>query len=179
MHTRAPPGFLCDVSYGKILFKYWLPVLLWMALIFGASADAASSHRSSRIIEPFVRWLLPHLSERNMDAVVFYVRKCAHVTEYGVLALLFWRALRRPVRNDPRPWQTRLAVWVVGLAFLYALTDEIHQRFVPNREGRFHDVLIDTGGAALAMLALWGFVKWRERRRLAASAEDSTSQAVR
>ena len=150
----------------KVVLKYWIPVILWMCLIFGASADAGSSGRSSRIIEPIVRWMFPEISEPMMDAVVFYVRKCAHVTEYGIFAMLLWRAIRQPTHNDPRPWRFRQAALVVGLAFLYALSDEIHQRFVPNREGRFHDVLIDTAGAALGLFTLWCLVKWRQRRNL-------------
>jgi VanZ family protein len=87
--------------------------------------------------------------------IVFFMRKCAHLTEYAVLALLLWRVLRQPVRKDPRPWR-----WVdAGLAILfvaiYAASDEIHQVFVPNREGRIADVLIDTSGALIGMLLLW------------------------
>lgn len=151
------------MSRVRLFLKYWLPIILWMCLIFGASADTGSSKRSSRLIEPFVRWLFPEVSEPVVDGVVFYVRKCAHVTEYAVFALLLWRALRKPVRHDPRPWPWSLAALVIGFAFLYAATDELHQHFVPNREGRFHDVLIDTSGAALGLFVLWLFGKWRKR----------------
>lgn len=140
-----------------------------MTLIFGASADTGSSQRSSRLIEPLVRWLFPDVSEPVVDAVVFYVRKCAHVTEYAVLALLLWRAVRKPVRHDPRPWLKSQVALVIGLTSLYAASDEMHQAFVPNREGRFHDVMIDTVGAALGLFALWLVERWRQRRRAAVS----------
>jgi len=39
-------------------------VLIWMALIFSASSDSHSYEHSSRFVEPFLRWLFPHLSER-------------------------------------------------------------------------------------------------------------------
>ena len=67
-----------------------------MALIFSASGDRASFSHSSRIIGPIVRWLFPQLSDEAVHAIVVLVRKCAHLAEYAVLALLLWRALRKP-----------------------------------------------------------------------------------
>jgi VanZ family protein len=119
---------------------------------------------SSRLIGPFVRWLFPHLSEQTVDAIVFGVRKCAHLTEYSVLALLFWRCIRKPVKNDPRPWSWPLAAAAVLFVTLYATTDEIHQTFVPNRQGSAWDVLIDTVGGMAGILALW-LLRYRCRRR--------------
>lgn len=162
------------MSRVRIFLKYWLPGILWMCLIFGASADTGSSKRSSRLIEPFVRWLFPQVSEPVVYAVVFYVRKGAHVAEYAVLAVLLWRVIRKPVRHDPRPWSKSQAALVITLTFLYAASDELHQRLVPNREGRFQDVLIDTTGAALGLFALWLFGKWRKRRSHAASVTESS-----
>ncbi|HPU56817.1 MAG TPA: VanZ family protein, partial [Verrucomicrobiota bacterium] len=98
----------------RLLLKYWVPVLLWMALIFSASGDTKSYDRSSRIIAPLVRLLFPSLSEGAVDRMVLVARKGAHVTEYAVLAVLCWYAIRRPVRSDPRPWSWRQA----GIAFL-------------------------------------------------------------
>lgn len=162
------------MSRVRIFLQYWLPVILWMCLIFGASADTGSSKRSSRLIEPFVRWLFPQVSEPVVEAVVFYVRKCAHVTEYAVLALLLWRAIRKPVRHDPRPWSKSQAALAIGLTFLYAASDEMHQYFVPNRQGNFYDVLIDTAGAALGLFALWLIGKWRRRWNNAERAVNAT-----
>lgn len=147
----------------RVLMKYWLPVLVWMGLIFSASADAGSFEHSSRIIAPIVRWLFPHLSEDSLFRIVLMVRKCAHLTEFAVLALLIWRALRKPVRKDIRPWhwpQARLALLCV---LLYAASDEFHQLFVSSREARVSDVLIDTSGGTLGLALLWGVGRWRKR----------------
>ncbi|HOB32859.1 MAG TPA: VanZ family protein [Verrucomicrobiota bacterium] len=145
----------------RLLLKYWVPVLLWMALIFSASGDTKSYDRSSRIIAPLVRLLFPSLSEGAVDRMVLVARKGAHVTEYAVLAVLCWYAIRRPVRSDPRPWSWRQA----GIAFLivaaYAATDEWHQSFVPGRDGHVRDVLIDSAGGALGLLALRAFYRPR------------------
>jgi VanZ family protein len=142
--------------------KYWLPVLLWMALIFSASGDTHSFARSSRIVGPLLHWLFPHLPEDTVNIIVLIARKGMHLTEYAALALLFWRALRKPVKNDPRSWNWREARLVLLLVALYAASDELHQLFVASRDSNVHDVLIDTTGGAAGLLALW---LWGRRRK--------------
>lgn len=152
----------CRVRKTWTFFKYWGPVLLWMSLIFSASSDRMSFQHSSRIIGPLLRWLFPQLSDEIVNAIVFGVRKCAHLTEYAVLALLCWRALRKPSKSEPRPWKGSHARLALGLVALYASTDELHQVFVPSRQGSVWDVLLDTSGGALGLLCLWAFGRWRK-----------------
>lgn len=139
----------------RSLVSYWLPVLVWMWIIFSASSDPLSFQHSSRIIGPLVRWLLPHLSEEAVHTIVVGVRKCAHVVEYGVLALLLWRALRKPPKPNVPCWRWSEAGLTLAQAALYAATDELHQAIVPSRQGCLGDLLLDTSGAALALLCLW------------------------
>jgi VanZ family protein len=150
------------VSNLRVFARYWLPVLIWMAVIFSASGDRGSVRHSSRIIEPIVRWLFPQIQDETVHAVVYYVRKLAHVTEYAVLAVLLWRAFAKPATSRAKPWSWKLTGWIILIAFVYAASDEIHQLFVPNREGRPMDVLIDTSGAALGLFATWVFGCWRK-----------------
>ena len=144
-------------------FKYWLPVILWMALIFSASSDSQSSRRSSRFIEPVVRWLKPDMSEESVRKIVLVVRKCAHVTEYAVLAVLLWRA-RRGAATNRTGWTRAHAVFALVVASLYSASDEIHQAFVPNRGASVADVCLDTVGAALGLLIVWWFVTKRGKK---------------
>jgi VanZ family protein len=78
------------------------------------------------------------------------LRKCAHMLEYGLLWLLWWRALGYGSKVPP-----------ALIAIAYAATDEFHQRFVAQRHGAPVDVLIDAAGVAIAIAA----VSWRARRR--------------
>jgi VanZ family protein len=133
-----------------------------MGVIFSASSDSHSYEHSSRFVEPFLRWLFPHWSETRIHDVHELFRKCAHLAEYAVLALLFWRAVRRPAKNDPRQWNWTEAGLAIGLVFLYAASDEFHQRFVPTRTARVSDVLIDTAGGAAGLFALWLAGRWRK-----------------
>jgi VanZ family protein len=129
-----------------------------MVLIYSASGDRKSSQRSSRLIEPLLRWLFPDLTEDTVWLVVVLVRKCAHLTEFAILALLVWRALR--VRGE-RAWSWRLARNAWLLAVLYAASDELHQWFVPDRQASGWDVVIDATGAAAGLIGLWALGRWR------------------
>ena len=143
--------------------KYWLPVLAWMTLIFSASSDTHSYEHSSRILAPLLRWLFPHISQAAVNSIVLIARKCAHLAEYSVLALLLWRALRPAAKNVPRPWNWRAARLALLIVALYGATDEFHQLFVPTRTAHVTDVLIDTAGGAAGLLALWLIGRWRKR----------------
>lgn len=133
----------------------WLPVVAWTVFIFVGSTDAFSSAHTSRILGPLLRWLFPGLKEPTIDLAVLLIRKTAHLTEYAVLAVLWWRALRRPVRQDPRPWAWQPAVLAVLASALWAAADEFHQSFTATRTASLWDVLLDTAGAGIGLLLLW------------------------
>jgi VanZ family protein len=77
------------------------------------------------------------------------LRKAAHMAEYGLLWLLWQRALR-----TARPWPA------VAITLAYAASDEIHQSFVAGRHGTPVDVLIDAAGVAVAVAL---HRRWRSR----------------
>lgn len=85
----------------------------------------------------------PDLSS-GLGATDLYLRKLAHMTEFGLLWLLWLRALGAP---------PRVAVAAL-ITIAYSMTDEWHQTFVDGRNGTPVDVLIDTTGVAIAY-ALW------------------------
>lgn len=143
----------------------------WMAVIFLFSAQqdtqsaAVSSGVSYRIASGWDRLFGLEMSEEELQAqalrIDYPVRKGAHMSEYGILALLFF-ALVSFFRWAPAKSSCLLAL---VLAFLYACTDEFHQRFVPGRSGSFTDVMIDTSGAALVMLFVFLVICIARRRR--------------
>ena len=129
--------------------KYWLPVLLWLGLIFVGSTDLLSAEHTSRIIGPILRWFNPDVSVETIARVQFFARKGAHVTEYAILAMLLWRALRLGLA-----WTTKLSIlflaaWIV--CALLAASDEFHQSFVPTRTASPVDVMIDIAGALVGL----------------------------
>ena len=139
----------------KTFLKYWLPVALWMILIFSASGDGQSYKHSSRIIVPLLHWLFPWMSQESVETLHYLARKGGHLSEYAVLALLLWRAIRQPQKADTRPWRWTEARLALAIVFLYSASDELHQVFVPLRTGQVSDVCIDTLGGAAGLLLLW------------------------
>jgi VanZ family protein len=75
------------------------------------------------------------------------LRKLGHVTEYIVLTLCWWRALRGLGMARDNRSAVALAV-VIALAF--SASDEFHQTFVDGRHGTPVDVLVDAIGMTLA-----------------------------
>jgi VanZ family protein len=140
--------------------KFWLPVLVWMSVIFTASADSRSYQHSSLLVEPLLRWLFPHMPESEIAEIHHLFRKCCHLTEYAILALLVFRALRHS-HTALSPWSWPRIGGTLLIVFLYASTDEFHQSFVPTRTPLFSDVCIDTFGGALGLLVAWAYHRWR------------------
>jgi VanZ family protein len=151
------------VLRARRLIKDWLPILLWMGLIFCASSDQQSFLHSVKIVEPILRWLWPGVSNAQVHLCVVGARKLAHLTEYAVLALLVWRALCRPGLDGKRAWRWRTAGVTSLLILLFAASDEFHQHFVPSRDASVRDVAIDTAGGILALLLVWVLGRWRKR----------------
>ena len=157
-----------SVSGASRLFRYWLPVVLWMAVIFGASTDLMSEKHTSRFIGPFLRWLKPDISQETIVLVQAIVRKGGHVTEYAILAILLWRALRARQQGAAAGWSWSAARVALLLATLYAASDEFHQYFVASRYASVWDVVLDSAGASVGLVLIWAhgrMLAWRSRRR--------------
>jgi VanZ family protein len=130
--------------------KNWLPVLIWLGVIFFGSTDLMSAEHTSRFIVPFLRWLKPDISPETLASVHFVVRKCAHVAEYAVLALLLLRAATLMTNLKPSIPILCASVW--GACLFVAATDEFHQTFVASRGASATDIMIDSGGAILGLV---------------------------
>lgn len=137
-------------------YRPWVPVLLWMGFIFVMSTDAGSANQTSRVIEPLLRWVKPDISIDAIALVHLLVRKCGHLSEYAVLALLVLRALMHPASLRSCSWSWRAAGVAWLMASAYALSDEFHQAFVATRTASPGDVLIDSAGALLGLAVLAG-----------------------
>ncbi len=140
----------------KLRQRIWryAPLVTWLALIFFASTSELSASKTSLIVRPLLLWLFPHISEEQIGFAHFMIRKAAHFTEYGILALLAVRAFIGSSQGLLR----RRWFWVTLLLIvLYALSDEFHQSFVPSRTASIYDSLIDMAGGltALTFCVLW------------------------
>ena len=103
-------------------FRYWFPPLLWMTIIF-----ILSSRQHVTISE-----------EKMVDFAIF---KSIHIIVYAGMYFLLFRAFNS-IRDKHYTKHDRF-VSALLVALIYAVTDEIHQTFVPTREGTVRDVIID------------------------------------
>ena len=133
----------------------WMAVAGWMAVIFWMSAQ--TGNQSGGTSEAIARWLVgifcpgfQQLSQVRQTVILevchTIVRKGAHFTEYAVLAMLIANALRQYALTNRLYWLLPVAISAV-----YAVTDEVHQHFVPGRACRLLDAGIDTCGAIFGM----------------------------
>lgn len=137
-------GLIVSMCKANHILPRWLPALMIMLIIFLFSAQPSSD--------------LP-----NFDWADAIIKKGGHVVGYAMLALSYWYALRM---QSSKRW----LVWL--LSVFYALTDELHQSFVPGRHPSIWDVLIlDNFGA---LIPLWlaripmqppGFMIGQEKKR--------------
>ncbi len=115
--------------------RYWLPPLLWMGIIF---------YFSSR----------PRVTITHTYIYDFVIFKLFHMIEYGILYFLLFRALFSASKTKLTVSQKHLIA--ILLAVTYAISDEIHQTFIPTREGRVRDVFIDTVG----ILLMYSYIRY-------------------
>jgi len=134
---------------------YWLPLVIWLIMIFIGSTDLMSAEHTSRIIGPILRWLDPGMSPTRIEQVQFVIRKTAHVSEYAILSLLIFRALVKTTRRARFTGAVLITLLVSGA---FAASDEFHQSFVASRTSSVRDVLIDVTGAILGMTIYGSFL---------------------
>src|SRR6059058_387121 len=145
------------MNFKRRLLKHWLPVLIWLGVIFLGSTDMLSAEHTSRFLVPFLRWLDPQISFATLNAIQFGIRKLAHLTEYAILAMLLWRALRSGAR-----WQMKMSILFLVAALacaIFAASDEFHQSFVPSRTSSPVDAMIDICGALVGLAICWVFAR--------------------
>jgi VanZ family protein len=147
----------------KSLLWTWFPVLLWLAIILVESTDMMSAaHTGSWLYSLFAKLFGP-ISHHKIDVLDAILRKSGHFIGYGILGLLFFRAIKGTVlvfKPAISPAAESLGLrsrrWATGAVFCTAIVaalDEWHQASLPSRTGTYHDVVLDTLGAAI-LLAL-------------------------
>ncbi|KOA19373.1 VanZ like family protein [Clostridium homopropionicum DSM 5847] len=146
----------------KNIHKYlnWILVLIWMLVIFAFSSDpAAVSDEKSGLVIKILNNLGIDLNSAFGKLSNFIVRKIAHFTEYFILYMLLFNALRNHNIDGNKITKGKALFFALIITFLYACSDEFHQIFVPGREGRFRDVTIDTSGGLFGMILIKKLIK--------------------
>ena len=145
----AKRGARQAMSFMRYL-KYWIPVFLWMIVIFWMSTGTFSAQNTALIIEPILRFLMPAILPEMIDLIHGALRKLGHIAEYFVLGILLFRAFRGGSKDLQIP---RWAFSSFFVLVLYAASDEFHQSFVSARTASLCDVGFDLLGGIIALVA--------------------------
>lgn len=159
----------------KLIIKLlvWVPPVFIAMSIFGFSSQNAeeSSGLSTKAAIAIIRFAdnshIVEVNDKNeaefIENLQYPIRKCAHMSEYMIFTLSVMFALSVwGVRNK------LLYIETFAVSVVFASTDEFHQLFVPGRSGMVSDVLIDSTGAAIGLLIVWGVCNIIRKRKLKA-----------
>lgn len=139
-------------------YRYLMVALLivWMLVIFMFSAQNSTvsssvsegfSYRLFSFINPDFKTMSAEEQETFLESIMTPIRKLAHFTLYFILGLIA-SGLFVTIKNRGMLLKSAVS-W--GICVLYAVSDEIHQYFVPGRACAAFDVFIDSLGAGLAV----------------------------
>lgn len=150
--------------------RRYLPLVVWMAVIFFASTGEFSAANTNALIQPLLRWLFPHITDERIALFHFLLRKCGHFSEYAILGLLAAHAF---IASSHASLRRHWFVVALFLICLYALTDEYHQSFVASRTASIYDSLLDMAGGLTALV----LAAARHRRRRRGGKADLTTES--
>jgi VanZ family protein len=155
---------------------YWLLPIFWMGVIFYVSSQPYEDQDIKPLLEnrldlsffePLLGWvsftyngtIISVAAQGEAGFIEFLIRKGAHAAVFFLLACFFYIAIRKSTELKFK--------YVLVISFFaavaYAITDEIHQGFTPNRTPYIGDVVLDAFGAFAAVILLMAIRKWKKR----------------
>ena len=128
----------------------WILVIIWMVIIYLLSAQSAndSGLLSGGITDWAYQLLNSVIPKLNIETLHSIIRTLAHFVLYLILGVLLLNAL-----NYNKQKRNANFVFALLISFIYAITDEIHQVFVPGRAFQIYDLLIDFLGSLIGINA--------------------------
>ena len=150
---------------------WWATTLAWTLTIYQFSTVDYGVSLTGWLLQGILSLLSIHVSPATFHWLHFGMRKLAHFSEYAIFALLLYGSFGM---GKDFKWVRRRAVICAAIAAGYALTDELHQVFVPGRTASIKDSALDASGAIFGMIALYLFDHWtqtRARRKAASVAK--------
>lgn len=135
-------------------FKYFsiLLMLFWMIVVFMLSAEP--SKKSENTSDNFTKIIFNNITDKRVQELSFIVRKSAHFTLYTLGGMCICVSVMLNYNKSSKKY---LISFIIGS--IYAITDEIHQFFVPGRSCELRDVIIDSSGILIGIIIIKCFEK--------------------
>lgn len=146
----------------KIIFTI-LILLNCMTIFYFSNQIADDSGRQSSRVVGIILKLIPFINDRQepdrtmiIETILTpIVRKMAHFSIYAMLGILTMNYMDTIEGKKT----SKKAIYALMFCFLYAMTDEFHQYFIPGRSAEIRDVLIDSSGALMGILLTIGAIR--------------------
>ena len=148
-------GVFKKLRQNKKLFHSIL-VIIWMFVIFNfSSQNGPKSTNTSDVVTSMVVNVTTSVTNKNVsreevkkrvEDSTFLVRKMAHFTEYLILGILVLQLL-----SDYTKINKRMLIVSLIICYLYAVSDEVHQIFIPGRTAKVLDTFIDGSGSLVGI----------------------------
>lgn len=122
-----------------ILVVVWMITVFWFSSQIGDDSSVTSGNTIRKIVKLFYSNITTENLENIVELLQPFVRKLAHFTIYTIGGMLIYN-LAYQLKNKSK-FKNSLICGVV-----YAISDEVHQFFVPGRSCGIFDVFIDTCG---------------------------------
>nr|WP_031368165.1 VanZ family protein [Clostridium botulinum] len=131
---------------------YFIPSFIWMVIIFTFSNQPGESSNKNNffVADVLTKGKIDLFKHIDYNFLNFLIRKAAHITEYFILFMLLYYAFKKTFYKN-------LKIKAAIITILYACTDELHQLFIPGREGKIRDVLIDSIGVFIGVFFIYIF----------------------
>lgn len=163
-------GFIKALKNNKKVFSGIL-VILWMLVIFSFSnQNGVKSTSTSNVVTSAIVNVTTNVTnkeytrtevKKKIEDSTFYIRKAAHFTEYLILGILVLNFLSTYGKINKK-------MFIIALicCYLYAVSDEVHQIFIPGRTAKVLDTLIDGSGSLIGLIIYTWYSKRKKCRNL-------------
>ncbi len=150
----------------RLIIYFFLTLAVMLGIFIFSAQDGGDSQAVSDGVLERIKELIELLPPLTDDGAGKDVRKYAHMFEYallGISSMLFFSEL---FFRCTQPAACSAVISYI-FCFIYALSDELHQYFVPGRSAEFSDVLVDSIGftAGIMLTAAICLIVEHNRRR--------------
>lgn len=142
----------------KKIIKLLLLVLCMTMIFYFSHETGANSSNTSNIVVEIIFNIIKPLLDANITLNIFtemfggFIRELAHFSEFMLLGIIAYI-------NVLEYFDLHRFIYTLLFCVMYAISDEIHQYFIPNRVCSIEDILIDTLGALVGLLFIHQLTK--------------------
>ena len=154
------------INKSRVIFGLLTIAVMVCIFIFSCENADKSSDTSGTIVDLIINIFYKNFNDMTLaeqtevlDLISHIIRKTAHFVIYAALGFFAF------LTSGHKRLFCRQTLWIMLFCGLYAVSDEIHQYFVPGRACMIRDMLLDTCGSITGITASFLLVKLFHRKK--------------